>query len=94
MFTNAFPPVIIYLNNGNKKEYISMNKECLLYDRECVDCGECDICDLDPEKRCDNCCKCLDDIDEYRTVYLEEFMDIQEEKEMIENFNNNEKEKE
>ena len=35
-------------------------KECVLYDRECIDCGECNICDLDPLKICDNCGKCLD----------------------------------
>ncbi len=38
----------------------SLKKECVLYDRECVDCGECDICDLDPMKICNNCGKCLD----------------------------------
>ncbi len=32
--------------------------KCILYDRECVDCGEC-RCDLDPEKICDNCMKCV-----------------------------------
>lgn len=36
------------------------NRECVLFDRECIDCGECDICDLDPNKICDNCGKCLD----------------------------------
>ena len=25
-------------------------KECLLYDRECIECGECLRCDLDPDK--------------------------------------------
>ncbi len=35
-------------------------KECVLYDRECIDCGECDICDLNPLKMCDNCGKCLE----------------------------------
>ena len=35
-------------------------KECVLYDRECIDCGECDVCDLDSTKLCDNCGKCLD----------------------------------
>lgn len=64
-----------------------VSKECILYDRDCTECGECDICDLDPGKKCDNCFKCLDEIDEYRTVYLEEFMDIQEEKELISNIN-------
>ncbi|MCD8201136.1 MAG: hypothetical protein LUD47_03610 [Clostridia bacterium] len=34
--------------------------ECILYDRLCTGCGECDMCDLDPEKVCDNCGKCLD----------------------------------
>lgn len=36
------------------------NEECVLYDRQCICCGECDICDLDPGKICDNCRKCLD----------------------------------
>ena len=35
-------------------------KECVLYDRECIDCGERDICDLNPLKMCDNCGKCLE----------------------------------
>ena len=36
-----------------------MVRECVLYDRECIGCGECDRCDLDPEKICDNCMKCV-----------------------------------
>ena len=35
-------------------------KECVLYDRECIGCMECEICDLDPTKICDNCGKCID----------------------------------
>lgn len=35
-------------------------KQCELYDRECIGCMECEICDLDPNKICDNCGKCLD----------------------------------
>lgn len=31
-----------------------MAKQCVLYDRECIDCGECQRCDLDPDKICDN----------------------------------------
>ena len=34
--------------------------ECVLYDRECINCGECDMCDLNPLKVCDNCGKCID----------------------------------
>lgn len=33
--------------------------ECVLYDRKCTGCGECEICDLDRNKICDNCGKCL-----------------------------------
>lgn len=34
-------------------------QKCVLYDRDCIDCGECEFCDLDPTKLCDNCGKCL-----------------------------------
>ena len=35
-------------------------KECVLYDGECCNCGECPRCDLNPEKICDNCGQCLE----------------------------------
>lgn len=35
-------------------------KECELYDRECIGCMECEACDLNPTKVCDNCGKCID----------------------------------
>ena len=34
-------------------------RRCVLYDRECIECGECNLCDLDPSKICDNCGKCI-----------------------------------
>lgn len=34
-------------------------RTCVLYDRECIECGECNICDLDSSKVCDNCGKCI-----------------------------------
>lgn len=34
--------------------------KCVLYDRDCIGCLECEMCDLDPDKVCDNCGKCLD----------------------------------
>ncbi len=37
----------------------SSGADCVLYDRACVQCGECDRCDLDPEKVCDNCMRCV-----------------------------------
>ena len=35
-------------------------EECVLYDRECIGCMECEVCDLDENKICDNCGKCLE----------------------------------
>ncbi|MDE6597037.1 MAG: hypothetical protein K2K60_00165 [Clostridia bacterium] len=34
-------------------------QKCVLYERECIGCLECETCDLDPKKICDNCGKCL-----------------------------------
>lgn len=48
-----------------------MSKQCVLYDRECISCGECDRCDLDPEKVCDNCMKCVNGDAEYRAVVID-----------------------
>lgn len=44
---------------------------CVLYDRECIDCGECDRCDLDPEKVCDNCMKCIRNDAEYNGIIID-----------------------
>ena len=44
---------------------------CVLYDRECIGCGECDRCDLDPEKICDNCMKCVQGEAEFRGIMID-----------------------
>jgi hypothetical protein len=44
---------------------------CILYDRDCIGCGECDRCDLDPNKICDNCMKCLQTGSDYRSVLID-----------------------
>ena len=37
-----------------------MEKHCIMdEDRICIDCGDCLTCDLDPEKVCDNCMRCV-----------------------------------
>ena len=46
--------------------------KCVLYDRECIDCGECDRCDLDPGKLCDNCMKCVLGDSDYRAIEIDE----------------------
>lgn len=45
-----------------------MKKECILYDRECIDCGECNMCDLNPKKVCDNCGICIDSGNDYNIM--------------------------
>ncbi len=46
-------------------------KECVLYDRKCTGCGECELCDLDPKKHCDNCGKCLETGQDYRKIDID-----------------------
>jgi hypothetical protein len=56
--------VIIYLYKLLLfKEVIKVAKNCVLDDSFCVECGYCDVCDLEPDKKCDNCEKCLDELD-------------------------------
>ncbi len=45
-----------------------MDKECVLYDRKCIDCGECNMCDLNPKKICDNCGICIDSGNDYNIM--------------------------
>ena len=46
-------------------------KPCVLYDRVCIGCGECDRCDLDPDKICDNCMKCIKGNETYRSIQID-----------------------
>ncbi|MGN1019434.1 MAG: hypothetical protein ACI4O7_03595 [Aristaeellaceae bacterium] len=68
-----------------------IQKLCVLYDRVCMGCGECnglnmagigldplgedddedDRCDLDPDKICDNCMKCITGDSEYRAIIVD-----------------------
>lgn len=43
---------------------------CELYDRECINCGECEMCDLDPAKICDNCGKCIEITQDYAEISI------------------------
>jgi len=53
---------------------VSMIQQCELYDRECINCGECEICDLDPAKKCDDCGCCIDEVSEFRSVTIDDFI--------------------
>lgn len=46
-------------------------KDCVLYERACIECGECDICDLNPEKICDNCMACVKSESDYRAIRID-----------------------
>lgn len=46
-------------------------KECFLYDRECIECGECCYCDLNPDKICDNCGKCIETDSDYNAIKID-----------------------
>ncbi len=61
--------------SDDKKIY---GQECVLYDRECIGCMECEVCDLDPDKICDNCGKCLD-IKEFAAIKIDGIVGIDEE---------------
>ena len=49
-------------------------ESCVLYDRECINCGECEMCDLDPLKICDNCGKCID-MKDYAAIKIDSISD-------------------
>ncbi len=48
-----------------------MNRSCVLYDRVCIGCGECDRCDLDPDKICDNCMKCIREEADFKGIVID-----------------------
>ena len=53
---------------------MAVHKQCVLYDRECIGCGECDRCDLDPNKICDNCMKCVRGDSDFAAVVIDRIM--------------------
>ncbi len=50
---------------------MTVQHPCVLYDRECIHCGECDRCDLDPSKICDNCMKCITKDADYQGIRID-----------------------
>lgn len=58
-----------------------MAKQCVLYDRICNDCGECDRCDLDPNKICDNCGKCIEPDKNYKIIKITKIVTDENERE-------------
>ncbi|MCX7922930.1 MAG: hypothetical protein N3B21_13105 [Clostridia bacterium] len=58
-----------------------MSEQCQIYDRVCIDCDDCVRCDLEDSKRCDNCGRCIDETEEFRTLNIKEFIEVHEDKE-------------
>ena len=56
-------------------------KECVLRPGEpCTDCGDCEMCDLEPNKVCDNCMRCLKFSDaDYLAIEIDEIIEGEEE---------------
>lgn len=54
---------------------MNIGGKCELYDRNCVGCGECDACDLDPNKTCDSCGKCLETNNDYNAIKITEIIE-------------------
>lgn len=38
----------------------NIGEACVLEDRSCTECGECDLCDQNPKKQCDSCGHCIE----------------------------------
>ena len=53
---------------------LTNKKICVLEDKECINCGECDICDLDANKICDSCGKCIEPNSEYAEIKIDEII--------------------
>lgn len=46
--------------------------KCVLYDRECINCKECEFCDINPDKVCDNCGNCIEVDGDYKTITIDD----------------------
>ena len=53
-------------------------KRCVLEDRPCTNCRECDMCDMFPDKVCDNCMKCITNDKEYKAIIIEKIITVEE----------------
>lgn len=49
-------------------------RKCVLEDKTCIECGKCDICDLDSNKVCDSCGKCIETDKDYAEIIIDEII--------------------
>jgi hypothetical protein len=48
----------------------NMAEKCVFEEKDCTNCGECDKCDLIPDKICDSCGKCLESDINYKIIKI------------------------
>jgi len=48
-----------------------------LEDKPCIQCGECNICDLDSNKLCDNCGKCIEPDTDFRAIVIDDILQLE-----------------
>ncbi|MDL2258357.1 hypothetical protein LJC42_04260 [Eubacteriales bacterium OttesenSCG-928-K08] len=61
-------------------------RQCVLDDtKTCTQCMECDRCDLNPDKICDNCCACLEDDAQERKIQIADIV-LKDEDEYLKEF--------
>lgn len=51
-----------------------LGEPCILEDRLCTECGDCDRCELNPKKICDNCCQCIETSADYLGIEIEDIL--------------------
>ena len=74
MFLKTFDYFYFACYNQTRWRLSEMERQkCVLYDRDCIGCLECEMCDLDPNKVCDNCGKCLD-IQDFATIKIDKII--------------------
>jgi hypothetical protein len=55
-----------------------MSEKCEMYDRDCINCGECELCDLDENERCVSCGRCIEESGEFRIVKYNDIFNEEE----------------
>lgn len=51
------------------------NKECVIVKGvACDGCNFCNTCDLDPDKICDNCMRCINNNSDYAAIAIDEIV--------------------
>ncbi|MFZ3100714.1 MAG: hypothetical protein WA131_04965 [Desulfitobacteriaceae bacterium] len=67
-----------------------LGESCILEDHLCTECGECDHCELNPQKICDNCCQCIEKQDvDYIGIKIDDILlNIEDKKKVSSNFKN------